>query len=74
MIGSDGTVQMEVEQLIEDVLGEVKLMAMNSRLSVSVKPPLTLSVRDRDVIVSWWLQENSQKLAMVAWKALGDLH
>ena len=25
MIGSDGTVQMEVEQLIEDVLGEVEI-------------------------------------------------
>ena len=73
LIGSDGTVQMEVEQLIEDVLGEVEIDGNEQPIIGKREATSYLSVRDRDVIVLGGLQENRQKLGDGSLEGLGDL-
>ena len=73
LIGSDGTVQMEVEQLIEDVLGEVEIDGNEQPIIGKREATSYLSVRDRDVIVLGGLQENRQKIGDGSLEGLGDL-
>ena len=73
LIGSDGTVQMEVEQLIEDVLGEVEIDGNEQPIIGKREATSYLSVRDRDVIVLGGLQENRQKIGNGSLEGLGDL-
>ena len=73
LIGSDGTVQMEVEQLIEDVLGEVEIDGNEQPIIGKREATSYLSVRDRDVIVLGGLQENRQKAGNGSLEGLGDL-
>ena len=73
LIGSDGTVQMEVEQLIEDVLGEVAIDGNEQPIIGKREATSYLSVRDRDVIVLGGLQENRQKAGNGSLEGLGDL-
>ena len=73
LIGSDGTVQMEVEQLIEDVLGEVEIDGNEQPIIGKREATSYLSVRDRDVIVLGGLQENRQKVGNGSLEGLGDL-
>jgi len=73
LIGSDGTVQMEVEQLIEDVLGEVEIDGNDQPIIGKREATSYLSVRDRDVIVLGGLQENRQKVGNGTLEGLGDL-
>jgi len=73
LIGSDGTVQLEVEQLIEDVLGQVKIDGNDQPIIGKREASSYLSVRDRDVIVLGGLQENRQKAGNGSLEGLGDL-
>jgi len=73
LIGFDGTVQMEVEQLIEDVLGEVEIDGNEQPIIGKREATSYLSVRDRDVIVLGGLQENRQKAGNGSLEGLGDL-
>ena len=73
LIGSDGTVQMEVEQLIEDVLGEVQIDGNEQPIIGKREATSYLSVRDRDVIVLGGLQENRQRIGDGSLEGLGDL-
>jgi general secretion pathway protein D len=73
LIGSDGTVQMEVEQLIEDVLGAVDIDGNEQPIIGKREATSYLSVRDRDVIILGGLQENRQNLGHGSLEGLGDL-
>lgn len=59
LIGADGTVQMVIEQTVEDILGEVEIDG-NPQPIIGVREAnSTISVKDGQIIVLGGLQENS---------------
>lgn len=73
LIGSDGTVQMEVEQLIEDVNGQIFIDGNPQPIITKREAKSYVSVSDGDVIVLGGLQENRKDLGSGSMELLGDL-
>ena len=74
LIGSDGTVQMEVEQLIEDVLDEVVTIDGNDQPVIAKREANSyISVQDGDVIVLAGLQDNRRSIGDSSLEGLGDI-
>ncbi len=73
LIGADGTVQMEVEQLIEDVSGTVRIDQNDQPIITKREAKSFVSVSDQDVIVLGGLQENRQDQSDSSLEGLGDL-
>ncbi len=73
LIGADGTVQMEVEQLIEDVSGSVRIDQNDQPIITKREAKSFVSVSDQDVIVLGGLQENRQDRTDSSLEGLGDL-
>lgn len=74
LIGSDGTVQMEIEQLIENVIGEPVDIDGNEQPVIGKREATSyLSVNDGDVVVLAGLQENRQNQSRGSLEGLGDL-
>ncbi len=74
LIGSDGTVQMEIEQLIENVIGEPVDIDGNEQPVIGKREATSyLSVNDGDVVVLAGLQENRKNQSRGSLEGLGDL-
>ncbi|MEO0510989.1 MAG: secretin N-terminal domain-containing protein [Verrucomicrobiota bacterium] len=58
LIGADGTVQMTIEQIVEDVVDEVTIDENNQPVIGKREVTSTITVRDEDIIVLGGLQQN----------------
>lgn len=73
LIGADGTVQMEVEQLIEDVNGEILIDGNPQPIITKREAKSFVTVSDGDVIILGGLQENRKDITDGSLEFLGDL-
>ena len=73
LIGADGTVQMKVEQRVENVVDTTTIDGNTQPIIGKREATSTISVRDRQVIVLGGLQENSAAITNNYWPIFGRL-
>ena len=73
LIGADGTVQMEVEQLIEDVNGQILIDGNPQPIITKREAKSFVTVSDGDVIILGGLQENRKDITDGSMEFLGDI-
>lgn len=73
LIGSDGTVQMVVEQTVENVVGFEPIDGNRQPVIGRREARSTISVQDRDIIILGGLQENRRSLTDSRWPIVGRI-
>jgi general secretion pathway protein D len=73
LIGSDGTVQMVVEQTVENVIRETKIDGNDQPIIGRREARSTISVQDRDIIILGGLQENRRRMVDSRWPIVGRI-
>lgn len=73
LIGSDGTVQMVVEQTVENVIRETVIDGNPQPIIGRREARSTISVQDRDIIILGGLQENRRSLTDSRWPIVGRI-
>jgi general secretion pathway protein D len=73
LIGSDGTVQMVVEQTVENVIRETIIDGNPQPIIGRREARSTISVQDRDIIILGGLQENRRSLTDSRWPIVGRI-
>lgn len=73
LIGSDGTVQMVVEQTVENVIRETIIDGNPQPIIGRREARSTISVQDRDIIILGGLQENRRNLTDSRWPIVGRI-
>jgi general secretion pathway protein D len=73
LIGSDGTVQMVVEQTVENVIRETVIDGNPQPIIGRRQARSTISVQDRDIIILGGLQENRRNMIDNRWPIVGRI-
>lgn len=73
LIGSDGTVQMVVEQTVENVIRETVIDGNPQPIIGRRQARSTISVQDRDIIILGGLQENRRSMIDNRWPIVGRI-
>jgi general secretion pathway protein D len=73
LIGSDGTVQMVVEQTVENVIRETMIDGNQQPIIGRREARSTISVQDRDIIILGGLQENRRSMVDSRWPIVGRI-
>ncbi len=73
LIGSDGTVQMIVEQIVENVVDTTTIDGNEQPITGRREARSTVSVQDRDIIILGGLQENRRTVTDNRWPLVGRL-
>ncbi|TVP76924.1 MAG: hypothetical protein EA353_11365 [Puniceicoccaceae bacterium] len=73
LIGADGTVQMEIEQTVENVVSTTRIDGNEQPIIGKREATSTISVKDGQIIILGGLQENSATDSNNYWPLLGRL-